>query len=63
MQRAAEAYKHEEEDIENEDEELKDAPVLLMEEDEELFLLEIPKPADTLPLQGRLRIKIGKPAH
>jgi len=50
----------EEPDKQEEDEELKDAPDLSIEDD--LFLLEIPKPAATLPFQGSLRIKTGKPA-
>ncbi len=43
----------------DEDEELEYAPDLLMEDDD-LFLLEIPKPTLALPFQGVLRIKTGK---
>jgi hypothetical protein len=45
--------------VENEDEELQDAPDL---GDQDLFLLEIPEPAVTLPFKGILRIKTGKTA-
>lgn len=50
---------HLEETVENEDEELQDAPDL---GDQDLFLLEIPEPAVTLPFKGILRIKTGKTA-
>jgi hypothetical protein len=43
----------------DEDEELEYAPDLLMDDDD-LFLLEIPKPTLALPFQGVLRIKTGK---